>query len=477
MISTNYTQAAQNGEEPDGGAMRLLPEPPSANLTEDVIDLLGRSAKDPTLQAYIAEANREYYHWEKLRHRPTPKGISPEQAWRLVKWTRLAQRRPLPVQDVKGRAFSYWLPDEAQAVLHEVDLGSGTTLAVGEGTPASLGAMRGRLIVSSLMEEAIATSQIEGAVTTRKVAKEMLRTNRRPRNRSEQMIVNSYRTIQFLRDRLEEPLSIDLLSEIQASMTRDTLDDPTASGRLRAPGEDIAIVDARDNEVVFVPPPAELLLARLENLVVFANAPGREPFIHPLVKAAVLHFWLAYEHPFVDGNGRTARALFYWFMLKSGYWLFEFLTISRIILAAPAQYYRSFLYSEQDDNDLTYSVLFQLRATQRALQALRKYLAAKQAEQQRMAAALRKFPGLNHRQRALIDHALTHPDHVYTFQSHQRSHGISRVTARNDLLGLVERGLLTPSKSGKQREFLVPEDLAAQLDPPRPTRRGSPTHR
>lgn len=40
---------------------------------------------------------------------------------------------------------------------------------------------------------------------------------------------------------------------------------------------------------------------------------------------------IAYMHPFVDGNGRTARALFYWYMLKSGYWLTEYLSISRVI--------------------------------------------------------------------------------------------------------------------------------------------------
>ena len=226
--------------------------------------------------------------------------------------------------------------------------------------------MRDRLIVSSLMEEAIATSQIEGAVTTRKVAKEMLRTSRKPKNRSEQMIVNSYRTIQLLLDRLDRPLSVDLLFEIQENMTRDTLDDPSGAGRFRRPDEPISIVDTRDEEVVFTPPPADQLPERLARLVGFANQlSGGDSFIHPLVKATILHFWLAYEHPFIDGNGRTARSLLYWFMLKSGYWLFEFLTISRAILASPARYYRSFLYSEEDDNDLTYSIVYQMGATKR----------------------------------------------------------------------------------------------------------------
>lgn len=51
-----------------------------------------------------------------------------------------------------------------------------------------------------------------------------------------------------------------------------------------------------------------------------------------------LHFMLGYEHPFVDGNGRVARAMFDWAMLRNGYWLFEFISVSRIIRQAPAKY-------------------------------------------------------------------------------------------------------------------------------------------
>ena len=87
---------------------------------------------------------------------------------------------------------------------------------------------------------------------------------------------------------------------------------------------------------------------------------------HHHIRAIILHFWLAYGHPFVDGNGRTARALFYWAMLHEGYWLFEFISISNILRKAPAQYGLSFLYSETDDNDLTYFIVAQTKVIRRA---------------------------------------------------------------------------------------------------------------
>jgi len=446
--------------------MRSLPMPPrlTADALQETIESMSRRA----IQQYVSEANRDYKHWEKLRYQPTPEGMKPEAAWQVVKWSRMGQYRPLPLLDERGRSFRYWLPTSAIEILHEVDRWGGATLALEPNTAPLLGAMRNQMVVSSLMEEAIATSQIEGAVTTRKVAKEMLRTNRKPRDRSEQMIVNSYRTIQLLRQRLGAPLSTNLLFEVQENMTRDTLEDPSAAGRFRAIEENIRVVDVRDSETVFVPPRADHLPQRMAELVEFANAPAEgDSFIHPLVKAAILHFWLAYEHPFVDGNGRTARALLYWYMLKSGYWLFEFLTFSRVILAAPARYYRSFLYSEQDDNDLTYSLIYQLQVTRQALANLRQYLTEKQAEQQRMVAALRKFPELNHRQRMLLNEALRDPAEIFTFLSHRNLHQITYVTARLDLLDLLRRGLLAEVRQGKQRGFVAAQDLASKLALPR----------
>ncbi|MCL2723274.1 MAG: Fic family protein [Polyangiaceae bacterium] len=420
----------------------------------------------PEVAALLAKANAEYFHWDELRHRPVPAKLSSEAVWGAVKVMRMFERRWLSLRSVDGNAFSYWLPPKALETLHAVDRWYGGILPSGE--EMTLQPMRDRVIVGSLMEEAIATSQIEGAATTRKVAKAMLRANRRPRDRSEQMILNSYNTIQMLRAVKDRPLSLDLLYEIQASMTHDTLDHPSGVGRLRTEADAVAIVDVRDNEVIFTPPPAAQLKDRIAKFVDYANAAadGAE-FIHPLVKAAIVHFWLAYEHPFVDGNGRTARALFYWFMLKNGYGLFEFLTISRVIMRNRVRYYRSFLYSERDDEDLTYSVMFQIEATKRALADLREYLSKKQREQQELARTLRAIPDLNHRQRAVLDSVLKKPNEIITFKIHQRLHDITYVTARADLLDVLRRGLLKEVKVGRQRGFIASEDLPERLSLPR----------
>ncbi|NGX44626.1 MAG: hypothetical protein K1060chlam3_00798, partial [Candidatus Anoxychlamydiales bacterium] len=174
----------------------------------------------------------------------------------------------------------------------------------------------------------------------------MLRSGRAPRNKSEQMILNNYYAMQKIRQWKELPLSKDLIFEIHRTITDQTLDNSDGAGRLRKADESVVVEEYLSGDVLHDPPHADELPERLEAMCDFANGKTPDQFIHPAIRAIILHFWLAYDHPFIDGNGRTARALFYWLMLRHGYWLFEFISISEIILKAPVQYGKAFLYTE-----------------------------------------------------------------------------------------------------------------------------------
>jgi Fic family protein len=312
------------------------------------------------------------------------------------------------------------------------------------------------------LEEAIRSSQLEGAATTRPVAKEMIRSGRRPKDRSEQMILNNFRTMQHIHQLKDEALTPDRVFELHRMVTEDALDDPSAAGRLRHADEKVHITDFY-NEVFHVPPPAGQLEGRLAVMCDFANMKIPEGFIHPVIRSIILHFWLAYDHPFTDGNGRCARALFYWSMLKYKYWLCEFISISHIIYRAPMKYYRAFLYTETDENDLTYFVLHHLDIIRAAIHELHLYLERKTKEIKEAEQHLKGFCHLNHRQRALISHALRHPDARYTFRSHRLSHNVVYETARTDLLDLAEKGLLEMGKMGRTRHFRPVKELQKAL--------------
>lgn len=410
------------------------------------------------------QTSGKFLHWDKLRHLAPPTGWNHEQWWLKLKMSRLGQRSLLPFNDLHGRPFSYTLPDSVLERLHHID-SLGTGLIAMDAAVATTEA-RDRFIFNSLVEEAITSSQLEGASTTRQVAADMIREHRRPRDLSERMILNNYRTMESVREMQAHQLDLDALLNLHRSLTQDTLRDPGAAGRIQHDDETrVDVVDHASQRLLYTPPPAAELPERVRTLIRFANRENRPgDFLHPVVHAIILHFMLAWLHPFADGNGRTARALFYWAMLRHRYWLFEFISISRVIKQAPAKYARAFLYSETDENDLTYFLVHQLDVIGQALDELQAYLKRKSDQLADVEQQL-KHSHFNHRQLALLSHALRHPGHRYSIKSHQTSHRTAYATARADLLQLAEAGLLSQSRIGKKTLIFIAEaDLSARLN-------------
>jgi Fic family protein len=401
-----------------------------------------------------------YLHWDDLRHRKPPEGLSREEWWRALKIFRRSGYVRVPSTDHAGQAFQFALVDPIPEKLHQIDIGAGAR--VESSVPTIESETRDQYYVRSLMEEAITSSQLEGAVTTRRVAKEMIRSGRKPRNRSEQMIFNNYETMKRLRGLKDQPLTPEMVFELHQFITRETLDEPDAAGRFRRPDEEI-VVGEHDGTVYHRPPPAQELAGRMRAMCSFANGETPSAFVHPALRSIILHFWLAYDHPFVDGNGRTARALFYWSMLRHKYWLFEFISISEIILKGPSKYYTAFLHTETDDNDLTYFLLYHLDVIQRSVEALQAYIDRKSREAREIGALMRNATVFNHRQRALLAHAVRHPGHRYSIEGHRVSHGVVYETARADLLTLAKRGLLHKLRVGKTLHFEPVDDLTERL--------------
>ena len=407
----------------------------------------------------------EYLHWDKLRHLTPPNNLSTEEWWLAAKMARLSLARTLHFRDKHGRPFFYTMPDIALSLLHQLDRAvsehvSGTEQITNPQT-------RDSYMIRSLIEESITSSQLEGASTTRQVAKDMLREGRKPATHGEQMIFNNYRAMQFIREYIKDEMTPSIIIELHRILIVNTRNDHSAAGRLRREEDDIHVVDNRDSEVLHTPPAASELTNRMKYLCDFANEKNTEPFMHPAIRAIILHFMLGYDHPFTDGNGRTARALFYWSMLNQGYPLIEYLSISRILKAAPSEYARAYLYTETDEGDVTYFIVHQLKTILRAIRDLNQYLERKVSEVHEIEDIIRKSPTLrnrlNHRQIALLGHAMRRPNSTYRIQFHKQSHNVTYDTARTDLLELAELKLLEKSRVGKAFVFISPENLTERI--------------
>ncbi|MEO9069658.1 MAG: Fic family protein [Ginsengibacter sp.] len=342
--------------------------------------------------------------------------------------------------------------------MHELDLNLGGNLQSENLIPSQ---EKDRYLVNSIMEEAIASSQIEGAVTTRKVAKEMLEKNHQPKDKSEQMILNNYNTMRWIVGNKDVEMSSDLLLKIHQIITEDTLDNKEDEGRLRK-NDDIKILDD-SNEIFYIPPQQEYLIKLINDFCDFANDEHKNHvFIHPLIKGVILHFLIGYIHPFVDGNGRTARAIFYWYLIRKGYWLIEYMSVSRIILKAKSQYARAYLYTEYDNNDLTYFIMYNIKCIHTALDELKLYI-EKKAEEKKQVLSLITNSDFNERQIVLIKDILVDKTEYFTVKQIEKRFNISNQTSRNDLTDMVKKNILISKTAGKKTRFFASPDFEKQL--------------
>lgn len=445
--------------------MRIPQSPPDEHA------LLRRALEEDTQRGLnllaggsIVDAKGRYLHWDELRFKEPPDGLTHEEWWAKTKFARVSAAQSLSVADAKGNAFSFNEPPALKLDLHQLDLNAGGALGSEKNTISS--SEGGRYLARSLAEEPFASSYIEGAATTRQIAKKLIFENRVPRNKDELMVLNNYNALEFVKQHKEDPLSLDLILELHRIVTEGTFDNDDYSGRFRD-SDDVQVVDDASGEVLHQPPPASELRARMRKLVAFANEKvGEDKWMHPLLRAFAIHFFLSYEHPFVDGNGRVARALFYWYALKCNYWLVEYVSISSVIAESKISYGRSFLHVETDGSDLTYFLIYNAKILTRAMDRLHEYVERKQAEVARIERRISdrvRADAFNHRQAALVSDLVRGITNNITLAEYERFNNVSYMTSRNDLEELVAMGILIKEKRGRHSVYKAIDNLSKRL--------------
>lgn len=404
-----------------------------------------------------------YLHWDKFKRIYTQ---DTEFAWLATKLSRSSLLNQLKLGNF---TFAYAVPNSLQSKLHFIDKNCAGNVGANNLAGLSKNEQSQFLLKSLIMEEAITSAQLEGAATTRKIAKELLETERKPRTKDEMMIVNNYRLMQQAIKLKDEQLTIELILKLHKIATANAIENNAISGEFRQDNE-IFIADY-DGNILHQPPKFSQIPELMQAFCDFANQDSNstnENFIHPVVKAIILHFLIGFIHPFGDGNGRTARALFYWYMLKNGYWLFEYISISRLLKEAPAKYARSYLYTETDDLDMTYFLYHQSEIIQRAIYALEKYIDDKQQMFKEFSSAIAIFtaqvsPKLNIRQVQILQKAVRETGAIFTAKEISNEYGIAENTARKDLNRLKELKLLGIITNGNAVNYITPNDLLERI--------------
>lgn len=412
---------------------------------EDLLSAMLLTPNDK-VQEVVNKVNETFEYWDTIKYKRCPEGCTPQQLWTYVKAARVKS-----MMSVWGKyGITLTLTNQMQRMCHEIDMNWGGSW----GTDSIIGdENKEQYLVDSLMEEAIYSSQMEGAATTRKVAKEMLRKKMTPKDKSQQMIANNYQTIQFIVSHKDALLTPELLLQIHQLMTEHTMQNPQEAGCFRS-NNDVVVENGITHETVHIPPTYEEIPNFVEDLCRFFNEQDAPQFIHPIIRGIIIHFMVAYVHPFADGNGRTARALFYWYMLKQGYWLTEYLSISRVIAKSKKSYEKAFLYTEADGMDMGYFVAYNMRVLQQSFKQLQDYIKRKQ-EEKRAANSFLRIGNINARQAQIIKMFADDSNLVVTIADLQAKFLVSPTTAKADVVGLMNMGLLSEISFNKVKKGYI----------------------
>ena len=212
----------------------------------------------------------------------------------------------------------------------------------------------------------------------------------------------------------------------------------------------------------------EKRLNTLSNWVNHCHHDTNSPeYLHPLLKAIALHFAIGYEHPFRDGNGRVARALFYWYLFKNDYAGFRYIAISILLKQAPVQYGKSYLYTETDEMDMTYFIEYQCKIILRSISNYKEKYKQTLKEVEEFNQWLWEsglYKKLNANQRVVFQIARSGVTPDFTTINVKENLGCSYNTAAQVLKGLVNMRLFKKEKVGREWVFtILPKEKIMKL--------------
>ena len=391
---------------------------------------------DKLIETYI----NKYLNRQDIMYRIAPK-LNIDVFWEQLLAARKQFAVETPLPDKLGKPFWFaYTPGIAKNIDYIDDIGKYHLFNMVQGALAE------SVILDAMLDEAFYSSVIEGAFSTKQRTAEMIAANSKPVNKSEQMIFNNYNALQFALENLDSPLNEDIVLSIYRIVTENTLEteDIVEKYRTRA----VYVWDASLNKAIYEAPSYEKVQLMMNDLLKFINndADG----LHPVIKACILHMYFVYIHPFFDGNGRTARAVSYMYLLQKGYAFFKFFSISSIIREQKSRYYKAIKDTEDYDSDLTYFILYytdmMINSINTVLNSFHKELSRKVIKEclDRMDIVLSK------RQTKTVNLLIKSDKNFTTIDEYAKKNKVVYETARTDLNQLVELGLFNKTKVRKK---------------------------
>jgi Fic family protein len=298
-------------------------------------------------------------------------------------------------------------------------------------------------IKAAATEESITSAIYEGANSSRSQARQFIAENRRPRNKDEQMLINNVQAMGWIKKTQPHTITTNQILTIHEIVTKDTMEGDLINHCGRFRNDRVFIGNHEGIDFRLVPAAMQEALDLVQDNI---------RYIHPLLQGILLHYFTAYIHPFFDGNGRTARTLFYLAAMNNGLHFVELLSISADLKHHGKRYERAFELVVKNEGDLTCFVDFSLDSLIAALKIVDEKVAALLSLWQ-----LKTEPHtLNDRQITLLQRMMLNKFAKVSIDQHAQASQLSHEMARQDIKKLVDFKFLIEAKSGK-KHFYTPD--------------------
>lgn len=401
----------------------------------------------------ILQINNSYLNWEKVQHMTLkPASLSNAEIWEYA--ASLRNQGAIRKINIEGNSFHWSVSNDMEQVLREIDI----HVAGGKGLLDVMVAKNDhRYIINALIDETMASAQLAGFSATKKMVKELLLKKKTTSSPTEQVLANLNKCLQKVKEWEPAEITIEKILELHQLLTKDTI-------RLKAVGQfrtnnkyDVTAIDLAGG---YKGMDFKGIKKWMLWLVQFLNDSKHPFYIHPVIKAGIAEYLINYIRPFRDGNGRLARLIAFWYLLKQGYWGMEYMSASNVVTKLKAQYLKSFVQAQQG-NDIGYFIHFKTQAIKMAYRSLKDSL--QRTNKEKETNPFVKIEGMNIRQATALQWIKDEPEKIVTIRELRSGFGVSKETARTDLTALIEMGWLKFYHLNKKTYAFVKGDSFDQL--------------
>ena len=199
--------------------------------------------------------------------------------------------------------------------------------------------------LTAIEDEIVSTLSIEQIDTSRESVRNVL-SGFAPQNEAENRIAGMKKGFEFIADKNNRITAetVRYLYEIMVNPFLEDEKDRLSANQLYRTGA-VHIVNQTRNVNVHDGMAHNKLSYHMDELFAFIQT---QDSMNDLHKAAAIHYYFAYLHPYFDGNGRMARMIHLWYLLQQGYSASLFLPFSSIIQKTKQDYYKAFDYTEKN---------------------------------------------------------------------------------------------------------------------------------